>query len=481
MNLRHVFLALLCCSMGIIAHAQDSWDLKRSVQYALDNNISVKQADIQARLAELSLKQNRLMQYPSANISGSVGVNAGRSIDPTTNLFTNTQLLSTGFSLSSGLTLFNFFSVQNNIRGSKLDNEAAKANVDKIRNDVALNVASAYLLVLVSQEQVNIAKLAVQLTLENLDNTTKRVRAGALPELNQAELEAQLAADSSNLITAINTVRQNILQMKAILNVDAGTSFTVEAPPLEEIPVLTLDELQPEYVYAEAVKNLPQQRVNNLRIQAAEKYVKAARGQMYPTFSLFAGLGTNYANNKIPSVVQVPTGDFDTTGAKALVNGTLYDVVAPGFNNVITTTTTPFGTQLSDNFRQNIGLQVNIPLFNNGAARTQWQRSKLNVTSLELQQDLDLLTLKQDIYSAYNDASTAIQKYEAGKKSVQTAEKAYNFARKRYEVGLLSTLDLLVNQNNLNRARVELAQAQVDYVFRLKLLEFYKGQGIKVE
>ena len=218
------------------------------------------------------------------------------------------------------MTLFNFFSVQNNIRGSKLDNEAAKANVDKIRNDVALNVASAYLLVLVSQEQVNIAKLAVQLTLENLDNTTKRVRAGALPELNQAELEAQLAADSSNLITAINTVRQNILQMKAILNVDAGTSFTVEAPPLEEIPVLTLDELQPEYVYAEAVKNLPQQRVNNLRIQAAEKYVKAARGQMYPTFSLFAGLGTNYANNKIPSVVQVPTGDFDTTGAKALVN-----------------------------------------------------------------------------------------------------------------------------------------------------------------
>ena len=337
------------------------------------------------------------------------------------------------------------------------------------------------MLVLVSQEQVNIAKLAVQLTLENLDNTTKRVRAGALPELNQAELEAQLAADSSNLITAINTVRQNILQMKAILNVDAGTSFTVEAPPLEEIPVLTLDELQPEYVYAEAVKNLPQQRVNNLRIQAAEKYVKAARGQMYPTFSLFAGLGTNYANNKIPSVVQVPTGDFDTTGAKALVNGTLYDVVAPGFNNVITTTTTPFGTQLSDNFRQNIGLQVNIPLFNNGAARTQWQRSKLNVTSLELQKDLDLLTLKQDIYSAYNDASTAIQKYEAGKKSVQTAEKAYNFARKRYEVGLLSTLDLLVNQNNLNRARVELAQAQVDYVFRLKLLEFYKGQGIKVE
>jgi outer membrane protein len=463
------------------AFSQDSWNLKRSVEYALANNISVKQADVQARIAELNLKQSRLMQIPTANISGSAGINSGRSIDPTTNLFTNTQLFSTGFSLSSGLTVFNFFSVKNNIEGNKYDNEASRANVDKIKNDIALNVATAYLQVLVSEEQENIAKLAVQLTLQNLDNTSKRVKAGVLPELNQAELEAQLAVDSSNLITATNLVKQNILQLKAILNVDAGQKFVVETPPLDKIPVLTLDELQPEYVFAQAVENLPQQKVNDLRIKAAEKYVRSARGQMYPSFSLFAGLGTNYANNKIPSVLQTPTGQLDTTGAKVNVNGTLYDVVAPGFNNVITTSTTPFGTQFSDNFRQNIGLQVNIPLFNNGVARTNFEKSKLNVTSLQLQKDLDLVNLKQDIYTAYNDASTAIQKYNAGLKSVETAEKAYNFAQKRYDVGLLPTLDLLTNQNNLNRARVQLAQAEVDYVFRLKLLEFYKGKGITVE
>ena len=461
--------------------AQDSWNLKRAVEYALANNISVKQADIQARIADLNLKQSKLMQVPTANISGSAGVNAGRSIDPTTNLFTNTQLFSTGFSLTSAVTIFNFFSVRNNIEGNKFDNEAARANIDKIRNDIALNVATAYLMVLVSEEQENIAKLAVQLTLQNFDNTKKRVETGVLPELNLAELEAQLALDSSNLITASNTVKQNILQLKAILNVDAGERFVVETPPVSKIPVLTLDELQPEYVYAEAVKNLPQQKVNDLRIKAAEKYLTSARGQMYPTFSLFAGLGTNYANNKIPNVLRVPTGTLDTTGAKANVNGTLYDVVTPGFNNIVTTSTTPFGTQLSDNFRQNIGIQVNIPLFNNGQARTNWEKSKLNVNSLQLQKDLDLIILKQDIYTAYNDASTAIQKYHAGIKGVQTAEKAYTFAQKRYDVGLLPTIDLLTNQNNLNRARVQLAQAEVDYVFRLKLLEFYKGKGITVE
>lgn len=481
MNVRLTIITLFLLFMCTSAAAQDSWNLKRSVEYALENNISVKQADVQARIAALNLRQSKLLQIPTASISASSGINAGRSIDPTTNLFTNTQLFSTGFSLQSGMTIFNFFSLKHNIAGNRLDNEAARANVDKVRNDIALNVATAYLMILVSEEQENIAKLAVQLTLQNFDNTKKRVEAGALPELNLAEIEAQLALDSSNLITAINTVKQNILQLKAILNVDAGRAFVVETPPLEKIPVLPIDQLQPEYVYSQAVANLPQQRVNDLRIKAAEKYVLSARGQMYPTISLFAGLGTNYANNKIPNVLQVPTGILENTGAKVYVNGTVYDVMAPGFNSIITTNTTRFGTQLSDNFRQNIGLQLNIPLFNNGVARTNWQKSKLNVTTLQLQKDQDLVTLKQDIYTAYNDASTALQKYNAGIKRVQTAEKAYNFAQKRYEVGLLPTIDLLTNQNNLNRARVELAQSHVDYVFKLKLLEFYKGKGITVE
>lgn len=481
MNIRQILGTLFLFSCASMASAQDVWSLQRSVMYALQHNISVKQADIQSRLAALTLKQSRLMRYPSASLSGSGGVNAGRSIDPTTNLFTNTQLFSTGFSFSSGLTVFNFFSIKNNIEGDRYSEEAARVSADKIRNDIALNVAVAYLQILVSEEQANIANLSVQLTLQNLENTRKRAEAGAVPELNVAELETQLATDSSNLITADNTVRQNILLLKAILNIDAGQNFTVESPPLDRIPVLDLAELQPEAVFAVAVQNLPQQKVNELRIRAAESYVRAARGQMYPSISLFAGMGTNYANNKITRSIEVPNGQLDTTGAKVQVGGIMYDIVAPGYNTVIASNRIPFATQLTDNFRQNVGIQLNIPLFNNGAARTAWERSKLNVTSLELQKDQDLLTLKQDIYTAYNDAATSIQKYHAGIKSVQTAEKAYNFAQKRYELGLISTIDLLTNQNNLNRARIELAQAHVDYVFRLKLMEFYKGQGLQLE
>lgn len=482
MYMRKPLSLILGCLLMLSSLSQDKWDLRRAVEYALANNISVKQADVQARIAALNLNQSKLFQYPTANITGSTGLNSGRSIDPTTNQFTTQQITSSQFGLNAGMTVFNFFSIKNNIAGSRLDLEAANANTEKIKNDIALNVATAYLQILVAIEQEKIARVAIEQTLSNLDNTRKRVEAGALPELNQAELEAQLARDSTTLISQEATVRTNLLQLKAILNLDAATPFEVATPPLDQIPVESLGELEPSIVYQLAVANLPQQRVNTKRIEAAKKYVDAAKGQMFPTISMYGGLGSQYSNNKLVAFGEpIFSNQYIPTENKVTVNNIDYTVMSPVFTVPRNVYTDPFGLQLSDNFRQNIGVQLNIPIFNNGQARTQWQRSKLNVTTLELQKDQDLITLKQDIYTAYNDAVAAVQRYNAGKKGVETAEKAYNFAMKRYDLGLLSTIDLITNQNNLNRARVELSQAQVDYIFRLKLLEFYKGQGIRLQ
>lgn len=481
MQFKITLAVILLLSFAGKSFGQDKWDLQRAVEYALANNISVKQADVQARLTALSLNQAKLYQLPTANISASGGVYGGRSIDPTTNLFTNQQILSSSFSLSTGMTLFNFFSIKNNIAGNRFDNAAAEANYQKVKNDVALNVATAYLQVLVAYEQQHIAEVAVQQTLSNVDNTRKRVEAGALPELNLAELEAQLARDSTTLISQQAAVRTYILQLKAILNQDAATPFEVATPPLDQIPVEPLAELQPETVYQLALQNLPQQKVSNLKIEAARKYADAARGQMYPSLGLFAGLGSQYSNNKqIRYSEPVFFDEYLPTNSKVVVNGQDIPVLQQKYNVPTSVYRDPFGLQIGDNFRQNIGLNLNIPLFNNGQARTAWQRSQLNITTLSLQRDQELLTLKQNIYTAYNDAVSAVQRFNSGKKAVATAEKAYEYAQKRYDLGLLSTIDLLTNQNNLNRSKVELAQAQVDYVFRMKLLEFYKGQGMKL-
>ena len=135
--------------------------------------------------------------------------------------------------------------------------------------------------------------------------------------------------------------------------------------------------------------------------------------------------------------------------------------------------------QLSNNFGQNIGFNLSIPIFSAGQAKASYQRANLNVKNVELQKEQADITLKQNIYTAYNNATAALQKLNASTKAVETAQKAYDFASKRYEVGLLSSLDLITNQNNLLRAKVQQLSNQYDYIFKMKVLEFYKGQGIK--
>lgn len=447
------------------------------MEYALENNISVKQTDLLARFSELSFIQSKAARFPSLNFQGSVGYRFGRSENPTTGVLEDNNFLNAGMQLQSQVTLFNWFSQKNTIESNRLSWEADKEQTKKIQNDIALNVAVAYLQILLSKEQVNVARVQVDQTRSQLDNTLKRVRAGALPELNAAELEAQLARDSSSLITAEAAVTSFILQMKALLHLDAAQPFDVETPPIERIPIEPLSELEPGLVYASAIAMLPQQRVNLLRIQAAKKMVDVAKAGMYPTISAFGSLSTNYVNIKRPDFIP---GPFGPTEAKVTVNGTDYFVEAPTFI-FVGEKAIPLGTQLKNNFGQSVGIGLNVPIFNGRFARTQWERSKLTVQQEELNKQLGEQQLKQDIYTAHNEAISALQKFNADKKSVETAEKSYEFARKRYDQNLLSTFDLINSQNNLLRARIQALYSQYDFVFKMKLLEFYKGRGLRLE
>ncbi|MGZ5135182.1 MAG: TolC family protein [Flavitalea sp.] len=478
MSHRKILFLILCC-YSLASTAQDKWDLKRSVDYALLNNISIKQQDIQARLAELVHYQSRFGRLPSANVGTSLGLNTGRSIDRTTNLFTTQSIFFTGISFQTGVDLFNFFSKQNTIAGNRYEAEASRAAVDKIKNDISLNVAAAYLQALLTMEQVRVVEIQVKQTSAQLANTRKLVDAGSIPELNAAELEAQLARDSSSLITAQAGVTEAVLMLKALLNVDPGAPFEIEAPAVENIPVEPISELQPEQVYQLALRNQPLQKVNALRLLSAQKYVDAARGAMYPSVSLSANIQTNYSSLKSnPELIGSSISGFNPIGV-VKTNGDT--VVAPNIIPNYRFYASPFRTQMNDNLSNGIGINITVPLFNGLLAKTSYKRAKLNVISYELQRDRDNLVLKQDIYSAYSDAITAFQKFNASKKSVETALKANDFAQKRYDIGLLNTIDLITNQNNLFRARIDVISAQFDYVFKLKVLEFYKGQGLKLE
>ncbi len=479
-----LLLGIFVCSVSV--YSQKKWSISECVQYASEHNISIKQTALQADLVAIDYKQSKLSQIPSLNFSNNDGWRFGKSQNPSTGILENQNYFTVGLNLQSSAEIFNWFSKKNTILANQWSLEASKAAIDKLKNDIALSVANAYLQILLMREQENIASIQVQQSRSQLDIVNKQVDAGVLPELNAVELEAQLANDTSNLITASGNVTQAKYALMAYLNIDAGEPFDIEEPPINKIPVKPIGELQPEDVYASALANLPEQKMNEYKIKAAEKNSLAAKGAMYPSISAFGGLSNSYGYSQTPYYTQVPNG-FKSSGlvvtdamGNILPN---YDVQQPAFvNGEKRYITSPaFGKQFKDNFGQTIGISISVPIFNGWQAKANYQRSKINIRNLEYQKEADNQTLKQNIYQAYNSAVVAMQKFTSAGKAVESAQKSYDFTLKRYNVGMLGTLELITNQNNLFTAKLQYVLNQFDYVFKMKVLEFYKGQGVQLE
>ena len=478
--MRYKYLTLIALlAFAGTANAQQKWSLPRCIEYAMVNNISVKQIDLQTKTAQLLLRQSKLGQIPSLNFNGGPSYNNGRNQDPTSFSLITQSYLSANMQLQSSADIFNFFSKKNTIAANEWELQAAKANTDKLKNDIALTVANVYLQILLAMEQEKIAAVQLQQSKAQLSNTRKLVDAGNLPELNAAELEAQVARDSATVITAKGNILQNILSLKSYMAIDAGAPFEIETPPVDRIPVEKIADLQPESVFTQAMANMPQQRYNDSKLKAAQKSSAAAKGGLYPTLSFFGSLNSSFINSKRP--VYQPSGTFSSNflSSQVVVNGATYKVSTPDYF-ISGEKRTPFFTQMNQNFRQSVGLNLSVPIFNGNNARTNYERSKIAIQNQELQKTLDDQTLKQNIYQAYNAAVIALEKFNAGKKTLETAERTFNFAQKRYDVGLMGTFELITNQNNLFSAKLQNALNQYDYVFKMKVLEFYKGQGLKL-
>lgn len=482
-----LFTVFGCFTLGGHLMAQpstDKWNLQRCVEYAAKNNISVKQADVQARLAALEVERTKLAQYPSASANTNVGTQFGRSIDPTTNLFTTTQLLFQQLNLNVNATVFNWGALKADRQIAGFNAQAALTDIERIANDVSLSIATFFLQVVAAKQQIAIAEVQVGQTASQLGFTRKRVAAGTLPELSAAEIEAQLARDSSTLVSAKTTYQQAVIQLKAAINLDMAVPFDVEIPAVNAIPLQPLGELDPAILYQLALNNQPAQKVSDLRIKSAEASIKRAKSAFYPTISAFGGMGSNFANAATTvtgaNIIGVkPTSNFVT------VNNQNYQVFQPDIQ--LTSSKRNFfqmwngwGGQIEQNFRQNFGFNIQVPIFNAGSARLGYERSKLNLRTAQISRQQADLTLQQNIYQAHTNATAAMQRFLASEKSVDASQKAYDYASKRFEEGLSTTLDLITSQNNLLRAKLDRLNNQFDYIFRIKLLEFYKGQGIKL-
>lgn len=479
--------AFLVVVTFFITHAvfsQNVWDLRRTVEYAIANNISVKQANISSLQAVLDFNQNRFGFYPTASAFNDWGLRFGRTQSNTTGVFENANSIFSSFGFNTSVNIFNFFAQRNLTQASRYQAASVEASEEKAKNDIAIRVANAYLLALQAKEQVHLSELKIKLTTEQLNVTRKRIEAGSLPELNAAEIEAQLARDTSDLVSAVSNRELQLLQLKAILNLDAAVPFDIDTPDVEKLPLQPLADLQPEVVYQLALINLPQQRISDLNIKAAEKQRDAYRGNMYPSIRASGSLSSNFSGSFQIADIGSLVGE-EKTGFYARDGTNIIPVYTPTYGSVkkgvpLTDVFSSFGRQIRSNFGQSVGLSLSVPLLNGYQAKTRWEKSKLNIRNYQLQKEQDTQNLKQEVYTAYNNAIAALQKQKASAKAVETALRSYDLSKKRYDVNLLSSFELITNQNNLFNAQIDLLLARYDYVFKMKLLEFYKGQGFRM-
>lgn len=430
--------------------AQEKWDLRKCVEYALANNISIKQAIIQKQTAEITLKQSRMGQLPTLAFTSGQQFGFGRTRDFVTQEIVTSNSFFSSYNLQTGATLFNWFSNRYTTKGNALQAEAAGEDANQVRFDVSLNVAAAYLDALLAIEQRRVADVQLALTKAQVENTRKLVEAGSVPGLNLSELEAQAARDTSAVVNAYTAVTTAVFQLKSLLNLDVAAPFELAAPPVEQIPLEPIGELQPDVVYSLASGNQPSQKSNMLKLEAAGYFAKAAHAGMYPTISVGGSVSTQY--NSL----------FRTRNAS---------------NQIIKV---PYFDQLNQNIAQGAGFNINVPIFQGYSLKGAYQKANLNTKNIALQMEQANYDLKRNIYQAYVDATAALEKFNAQKKAVETSQQSYDFSKKRYEVGLLNTIDLIISQNNLSSAKINLLSAQFEYVFKMKVLEFYKGQGLKL-
>ena len=472
-------IALLLIANLLYAQEVKKWNLQDCVDYAYDNNLTVQRSELSAQNNEAVLRQARLGRIPSLNFNIYNSWRGGRSIDPTSNQFVNTSINSNGASISSQVTVFNGMQQVNTVKQGSKEAEASLFDLQKAKNDVALDVVFGYLQIIFNRELLENAKFQLNTTTTQMEQIEKRVNAGALPITNLLDLKSQVASNEVEVINAENNVNISILNLKQYLQIPAEEAFDIETPVFEkdnyEFPAFSVGE-----VYKQSESIQPEIKAADLRIQSAEFGTRIAKGANYPQIGLQGQFTTNYSDQ-----YQLPTGEYESRETlPSLPFGYLAsDPSQIVYNYPIIQEVPIYGDasmpkQWTENRGWSVGFNIGIPIFNGWQVRTNIQRSKI-------QQDLATISaketrnvLRQTIETAYYDAQAAVKVYDAAKKQVESLEESFRATEKSYNLGALNIVDYQVASFNLFSAKSNLVRAKFDYIFKLKVLDFYLGNPL---
>ncbi len=445
------------------------WSLQECIDYAQVHNIQVQLDQLNVRMSEVNLTASKGNMLPNLNGFASHTYNYGQTVDRFTNTFVNDRVLNQNFYLSSTFTVFSGFSNYNTVQQNKYALEASQYGAQQTRYDISMSVANAYLNILFAEDQVEIAKKQETLTSAQVDRMQKLVDAGASARGPLLDLQTQLANEKVTTVTAENNLTIAYLTLTQFMNLDSTLGFKIVRPNLE-IPDASVLAETPDQIYLTAESNQPGIKQADANIRSAEKGVDVAYGALSPTLTLQGSLGTGYSGAAQTATV-TPNG-YDTAG---VTTGGDF-VLVPGFD--YNYSVVPFSDQLDNNFNQSFGIQLSVPIFNRMQVSSNVQRAKIQYMNAELNADLARQNLNKNIQQAYADAKAALQKYRAQQAALSAAEESFRYTEEKFTVGAVNTIDYTNSKNRLAQAEANLLQAKYDYIFRLKVLDYYKGNPL---
>jgi outer membrane protein len=455
-------------------NAQQVWNLEDCIKYAIENNITVKRQELNAESAERNYLQSKMEILPNVNANGSHYYNSGKAINYETYSYVNTAFQGGNLSLTTELTVFNGLQTLNTIRKSKFDFLAQLENVEKAKNDITLNVSTAYLQILLNKELKDNAKQQLDVTLEQIEKTKRLVEIGNAAKGDLLQIEAQAATEKAALTNAENNLRLSYLDLSQLLNLEESENFEILFPELPDI-TLAEDISATDQIFSSAVEILPEIKSAELQLKSSQKNLLISKGAISPTLSFGYQYSSRYSEltNRTTGVESAlstqPTGV--TESGENIYNYYSYNTYANSY---------PYLDQISDNASQAVYVALRIPIFNNWRTGNSISQAKINLSDKQLNLDLQKQNLYKNIQQARTQAIAAMDNYKANLQAMESMEEAFRYTEQKYEVGLVDILEYKTAKNQLNQTKSDLAQAKYQYIFRTKILDFYKGEQIKL-
>lgn len=472
----YYFITMLIVFTTMTGFAQPAqrWTVAMCIDTALAKNIDLLRSDNTIRVNEIALKQARENLLPTLNASASQNFNSGRSVDPYTYQYVNTNISSNSFGLNGGLLLFNGLQQRNAIRQTRLAVEASEHTAEEIKNTIVLSVLNSFLQVLFAREQVELAREQVKTSERQREQTISLMRAGKRTETDLLKLQAQLGSDSLKLIQAQNIVRMSRVNLIQTMNIPVSDDIDFEQ--------ISIDQALSEYtnqstedIFKQSLEIRPEVKSAALRKEGAMVGLQVYKGAYLPRLSLSAGVSTGYSSAR---KLTTYTSSNETITVGYLQNDPSQLVVSDQSMTRPVSGDYPFFDQLYDNINRFAGLNLSIPILNYRQARNNVLRQKIAIKNAELEEEAVRIQLRKAIEQAYTDMLNSKAQYEASLRQLDYAERSYKNVQDKYGIGVSSSVDLQLELNSYMQARGNLLQAKYQYVFNLKTLDLYQGRSI---